>query len=186
MNELEMNELNNMPNEAEKEVFVIKDLSGLNWAFKKMRALKKKVNEVNEIADNDIKMINEWRDKELEKYESDLSYFDYKISEYHENELALDPKRKSISTPYGKVVSRRTQAQPEKTSTNELLNYVKEVNTSLIKVETKETLMWSELKSKLSIVEHDGQLVVVDEYGTLVPGVAVKPEQIKITVEVNE
>ena len=186
MNELTKNELQCIPSEAEKEVFVIKDLSGLNWAFKKMRALKLKVNEINEVANNDIDIINDWREKELEKYESDLSYFEYKISEYHENELLKDPKRKSISTPYGKVTSRRTSEQPEKTDSEAIKRYLLENEPNLIKTVIKEEIMWSELKSTLSIVEINGEKKIIDSNGIEVPGIVVKEENVKIKVEVNE
>lgn len=185
MNEFEEYELENMPSDEEKKIFIIKDLSGLNWAFRKMAALKKKINEVESLADQEIQRINDWREKELDKYQGNANYFEEKIKNYHESVLAIDDKEKTIKTPYGKIKSVTNKAAPEKVSESELIEYARNNDPELIDLDVKEKLLWSELKKKLKVVEFEGEEMVVDENGMIVPGVIVKPENTTFKVEVD-
>jgi len=49
----------------------------------------------------------------------------------------------------------------------------------------KGSVKWGDLKKKLKVVKVNGQQVVIDENGQVVPGVVVKPESIIYGVEVE-
>lgn len=188
MNQLHAYELNELEQEqTERQQFVITDLNGLNWAFRKMAAIQAKVNEVKALADAERERINEWEKEECEGYESDLTFFQHKISEYHAQMLAQDPKNnKSIKTPYGVAKSITSKAAPEKVDEQALVEYAKVNDIPVVEVEIKEKLKWAELKKTLSVIEHNGELVVIDENGEIVPGVKAKPETTTFKVEVSE
>jgi 2-hydroxy-3-keto-5-methylthiopentenyl-1-phosphate phosphatase len=95
--------------------------------------------------------------------------------------LELDPKAKTISTPYGKSKSRKTKEAPEKENEAEILQHVIENGMDDY---IKNSLKWADFKKAVKIVEISGEKVVIDENGAIVPGMTVKPESISYSVEV--
>ncbi len=94
--------------EEVREVFSINDLQGATWAFRKLRAIEEKVNELNVVADKEISRVKEWLSNEVKSLEADKEYFEGLLSAYYIEERAKDKKFK-LSTPYGKVTSRKTE-----------------------------------------------------------------------------
>lgn len=188
MNKLQEQELFELEEQQQEErkVFVITDLNGLNWAFRKMSAIQAKMNEVKQLAQAERDRINAWEKEECKSFESDLAFFGHKITEYHASVLAQDPKAKSIKTPYGVAKSITSKAAPEKADESALIEYSKTNELAFVEVKTTETLKWAELKKTLSVVESNGAYVVIDENGQVVPGVTVKPETVSFKVEVAD
>ncbi len=104
------------------------------------------------------------------------------IADYHAKVLAEDPKKKTLSTPYGKSKSTTSKAQPDKVDESQLLQFVEE--NELPFVETVKKLKWGDLKKTLQVVEKDGEQIVIDENGQEVPGVTVKPQTTTFKVEI--
>ena len=103
MNMLLQNDLQ----EVKKE-FKVTDLQDATWALRKLRAVNEKMNEINTIAVEEISRINEWAEKEVKSLNDDKEYFEGLLSAYYIEERAKDKKFK-LSTPYGKVTSRKTE-----------------------------------------------------------------------------
>lgn len=185
LQELELQEIEGMQ-EEERKHFVIVDMNGLNWAFRKMAAIKAKMNEVQALAEAERDRINEWEKKECEPLQGHMDFLGYKVQEYHEKVLSEDSKAKSIKTPYGIVKSTTSKPQPEKVDDSVLIRYAKENGLQVVETVFDEKLKWSELKKTLSVQEFNGEMVVVDENGQVVPGVKVKPQTTTFKVEVNE
>lgn len=183
MNALQQNELLEIDEieSQEQTQFEITDLDSLNWAFRKLSALKSKEKEIKQLANVERDRIAQWEQSELSTIENSTSFFESLIQQYHAKQLAEDPKAKTISTPYGKSKTRKSKEAPEKANEDELLEYVLE-NEMLDFI--KNSVKWSDLKKTLKIVEISGEKVVVDENGQLVKGVTVKPESISYSVEV--
>ena len=91
-----------------KEKFKVTDLQGATWALRKLRAVNEKMNEINTIAVEEISRINEWAEKEVKSLNADKEYFEGLLSAFYIEERAKDKKFK-LSTPYGKVTSRKTE-----------------------------------------------------------------------------
>ena len=183
MNALQQNELLEIDEieSQEQTQFEITDLDSLNWAFRKLSALKSKEKEIKQLANVERDRIDQWEKSELSTIENSTSFFESLIQQYHAKQLAEDPKAKTISTPYGKSKTRKSKEAPEKANEDELLEYVLE-NEMLDFI--KNSVKWSDFKKTLKIVEISGEKVVVDENGQLVKGVTVKPESISYSVEV--
>lgn len=187
MNELQKRELIELEEQGEhKQVFAITDLEGLNWAFRKMNALQAAIKDVKQLADAERNRIARYEKSELDKYTGDLSFFENKITEYHANEIARDSKVKSIKTPYGIAKSTTSKATVEKVDESALIEYVKSNQLSFVETETKDKLLWSELKKTLHVVNLDGVDKVVDSNGEFVSGVSVKPMTTVFKVEVGD
>lgn len=94
--------------EEVREVSAINDLQGATWAFRKLRAIEEKQRELTSIAIEEKKRIDEWLSKENKSLADDKAYFEGLLSAYYIEERAKDKKFK-LSTPYGKVTSRKTE-----------------------------------------------------------------------------
>lgn len=161
--------------------FEITDINSLNWVFRKISAIKEKEAEIKSLADAEKQRITDWENQELLAIHSNLNYFESLISQYHAKQLESDPKAKTISTPYGKSKSRATKPQPKQVDKEALLAHVKEAGmTEFIKEEVK----WGDLKKSLHIHEVDGNPVVIDDNGQVIPGVGIEPAAITFKVEV--
>lgn len=91
-----------------REGFIIDNLEGATWAFRKLRALQEKEAELCLIAEQEKARIDNWLEKEKKAYESDKEYFEGLLIEYYLSEKQKDKKFK-LSTPYGKVSSRKSK-----------------------------------------------------------------------------
>ncbi len=156
-----------------KEEFKVTDLQEATWALRKLRALNEKIDEINAIAVEEISRINEWTEKEVKSLNYDKEYFERLLSAYYVEERAKDKKFK-LSTPYGKVTSRKTtkyiyedeQAIMDYCNTNE-------IDVIRVKEELDKTVFKTLCK--------DG---VNQETGEVVPGVRVEVvESISIKAE---
>ena len=52
-------------------------------------------------------------------------------------------------------------------------------------VKVKKELAWGDLKKTLKVADKDGQQIVIDENGQVVPGAAVKPQTTTFKVEIE-
>jgi thioesterase domain-containing protein len=186
MNLLQANELNDWKQEKEqveeKKHFEITGLDSLNWAFRKLAAFKAKEAEITELAKKERERIDFWEAEQKKTIQAEVEFFESLINQYHAKVLQEDPKAKTLSTPYGKSKARKSKAQPDKTNEKEILQHVLDNN---MEEYIKPSLKWADLKKSLRIVEVDGKQVAVDENGQVVPGVTIKPEEIKYSVEVE-
>ncbi|HFU7087182.1 TPA: host-nuclease inhibitor Gam family protein [Bacillus cereus] len=182
MNALQQNELLEVDQlqDAEQQ-FEVTDINQLNWAFRKISALKAQEKQITTLANDERERITEWEKNELKPIHNSISFFETHIRRYHMEQLAEDPKQKTISTPYGKSKTRKSKEAPEQKNKHDLLQYAieNELDDCI-----KNEVSWTDLKKKLKIVEISGEKVVVDENGQIVPGVTVKPESISYSVEV--
>lgn len=182
MNSLQQIELLEIEEIQSQETnFEITDINSLNWAFRKLTALKSKEKEIKQLANVERERIAEWEKGELSSITNSTSFFESLITLYHAKQLAEDPKAKTISTPYGKSKTRKSKEAPDKADEEVILQYVIENEMDEF---IKNSVKWADLKKSLKIVEISGEKVVVDENGQIVPGVIVKPESISYSVEV--
>ncbi|MER2171262.1 MAG: host-nuclease inhibitor Gam family protein [Psychrobacillus psychrodurans] len=178
-----MEELQNVETE-EKKPFEINNDSDLSWVFKEILIpLKQEVEHINEIAKIDFERVQKWEEDKLRGPLKGIEYWEHRISAYHLESLQKDATKKTISTPFGKVKSTTSQAQPDKGDEEKLLAFVKANNLPFIKA--TEEIKWGDLKKTLQIAEKDGVQIVIDENGQTVPGATVKPQTTTFKVEIE-
>lgn len=101
------------------------------------------------------------------------------LTEYFVRQKEVDPKFK-ISTPYGKVSSRKQQ--PKWNYEDEkVLNWLKENDTELIRI--KEEVNKAELKKKYKAV---GKEVITEDGGEIVEGITIEERPDSINIKVVE
>lgn len=158
--------------------FTIQDLDSANWAFRKLAAIERKRNEIQELADREIERIKDWQNQEEESLNNSKEFFEGLLTEYYVKQKEIDPNFK-ISTPYGKVSSRKQQ--PKWNYEDEkVLNWLKENDTELIRI--KEEINKAELKKKYQVVGKE----VVTEDGEIVEGITIEERPDFINIKVSE
>lgn len=164
--------------EEQKERFKISDIDGANWVFRKLRAITEKGNEIKELANKEIERIKNWEEAELKNLEYSTEFFEGLLIEYFVRQKEMDPKFK-ISTPYGKVSSRKSQPKWNYED-DKVLEWLKENDKELIRI--KEEINKAELKKKYQVM--NGQVVTED--GEIVEGITVTEQPDSISIKVVE
>lgn len=183
MNQLQMNELS-MLDEVEttteevNERFEVTDLQSANWVFKKISALNTRVEEKKALATDEHIRIDEWLSKETETDTQSIEYFNSLLIEYYRQLRELDPKAK-LTTPYGKVTSRKMQPKWE-FNEDEAIEYFKVNHPEIIAV--KESVNKTEAKKFLQPM-NDEYGRVVDENGEIVLFAIARPQGESYTVK---
>lgn len=145
-----------------REEFRVDSLEGANWAFRKLRAINEKKNEIEKLVSAEMKRIQDWKEKEVAKLISDEEYFRSVIEAYYIKEREVNPKFR-LSTPYGKVSTRKSKAWSY-TNEDETINWIKDNRLPYIK--TTEAINKVEFKKAFK----DG---IDIETGEVIPGVVV-------------
>ncbi|WIF95048.1 host-nuclease inhibitor Gam family protein [Caminicella sporogenes] len=162
-----------------KERFKITDLDQANWALRKLAALQKKKEEVNELAQKEIDRIKSWQDKELAEIDKSKEFFEGLLTEYLMTERQNNPKFK-INTPYGKVSTRKQQPKWEYDEEKAIKSLKEAGHADLIRI--KEFLDKNAIKKAVTVV--GGQ--VVDENGIVIEGIKVIEQPEKVVIKVVE
>ncbi|MFJ5564801.1 host-nuclease inhibitor Gam family protein [Lysinibacillus xylanilyticus] len=165
-----------------KQRYEITNLESLNWAFRQIANAQAELKKNQALADVEIDRIKRWQEIESKSHLNTVEFFQHLIAEYHTKELAENPEKKTISTPYGKSKSTTSSAQPDKQDEEQIIKFVEE--NELPFVEKVPKLKWADLKKTLKVVEKEGEQIIIDENGQVVPGVAVKPQTTTFKVEI--
>ncbi|MBN3369122.1 hypothetical protein CF087_21565 [Clostridium botulinum] len=162
-----------------QETFKIENLKGASWALRKIKECKESILEKEELAKVEKERIEEWLNNETKNDLVSLEYFNGLLVEYYKELKQKDPKAK-ISTPYGKVTSRK----------NKKWNYgneetlLKYLNSNGYKnlIRTKQEINKTDLKESFLI--KDG-IVLDKNTGEVIPEISIVEEE-NINVKVEE
>jgi len=165
-----------MEEEKRDEPFKISNLDEANWAFRKLKENKQAVDQNTELVDNEKQRLDMWLENENKAYEDSINYFEGILIEYYKELRAKDDKAK-LSTPHGKVTSRKKQ--PKYTfDDGETFKYLEREKPELIQTEQK--FNKTQVKKLLSVTD---DYHVVDENGELVNFVIAEPQEDSITIK---
>lgn len=146
--------------------FKITDIGGATWALRKLSALHKQVQQVEELAAAERFRIDTWEKAEKDKLQKSIDFFESLLKEYYADLKAQDPRAR-ITTPYGSVSTRRqTKWHYDETRTLEWLK----ANNYQEFIRVKESLDKTRLKKSVKVAGS----VVIDQHGEVVPGVTVE------------
>jgi hypothetical protein len=157
--------------------FQIENKEQLNWALRKLSALKQEQAEIDQLADREMERIMEWREKETDAVNNSKAYFEGAILEYAMNQRKLDPNFKNVSTPFGKVAFRKQQPKWNYDD-QKLVSFLNE-NELYDFVGVKEEPMKAEIKKHFKV--KDGR--VYDENGQQVEGITVEIPEDKLEIK---
>lgn len=184
----ELDEVNNIlldiyTGEAEevqlKERFKIINLESANWAFRKLKAIEEKEAEIEKLMDKELKRIQDWAHHDLDKCKDSKQFFEFLLEEYFREQKELDPNFK-LSTPYGKVSSRKQQSKWNYDD-EKVLEWLEQNDMNLIRMKYIYELDKAEIKKKFKIAGNN----VVTEDGEIVEGITIEEQPDSITIKVE-
>ena len=162
-----------------KPAFEITTKEQAIWALRKIAAVERSRQEVQDAANAEVGRISRWLDDEELRANQARKHLDYLLEQYHRAHMTSNPKAKTIKLPHGTLKIRAQQPQFIRDDTA-----IKEWATDnmpevLVPQESK--LNWTGLKEALAI--KDGVAIIADT-GEVVRGVHVEERPDKFSVEV--
>lgn len=180
LEEFEINEYEEQ-SEEEKERFSISCLEEANWSLRKMQILNKNIKEIEEVAKKEIKRINMWKEKEVEKHLNHIEFFKSLLVEYLLVKRKEDKKFR-ISSPYGSVSVRKLSPKWQVQDNQVLINWLKDNDRSdLVRVKEEPNLV--DIKKSFSIINNNAVDV---ESGEVVQGIYVLEQGEKVVFKIDE
>lgn len=166
--------------EEYKQRFEINNLESCNWAFRKLAKIKLEEDEIKKVAEKEFERIEAWQKQELAKNEDSKAFFEGLLVEYYSKERLENPKFK-ISTPYGKVSSRKLQPSYEYDN-DKFIAWAKENEYSNL-IRIKEEVSKADVKKAFKI---NGNQLLDENTGQIVDGVTVveRPDSVSVKIEV--
>ena len=178
MNKLQEQELTNVEKD---EGFKVTDLKSANWVFKKLDAINAKEDEINELANQEIERIREWKQKETENLQNRKGYLEQLVTDYYREEREKDDKFK-LKTPYGQVSSRKGSKVIQVSNENRVIEQLEQRGlTDYVKVTKK--LNQADIKKNFGITEGG---TLIDENGEVLEGAHIVEKPMSYTVKVGD
>jgi hypothetical protein len=177
LDEIELEEFEEIPPEV-KERFKIDCLDKANWAIRKLKAFNAHQKEIDILATNEIERIKTWQEKEQKNTDSSSEFFKFLLTEYLYKCRETDKKFK-ISTPYGKVSTKKQQSKWEFIDKELLMKWLVDNNENLIR--TKEEPALDLIKKEFRILGTE----VIDSNGEIVPGIFIRAMADKVTFKID-
>jgi phage host-nuclease inhibitor protein Gam len=164
--------------EERRQQFRITDEGMADWAVRKIAKARQEFAEADQVADEQIQRIEDWRASKKRDLEHAEEFFGGLLRAYYYPQHEADPKRKkTFKLPNGQVQFRAQQ--PEyKRDDEALLGWLK-ANGRESYIVTKESPAWGELKK---ILKQHGEHMIDTESGEVVDGILVveRPTAIRI------
>lgn len=184
MNQLQTEELTLWDEVTEAEEsetpFKISDLSGADWAFEKLASIHARMKEKEQLAEEKRFKIDTWLETVTAEDKRSAEYFEALLIAYYQELRSKDPKAK-LSTPAGKVTSRKLQPKWE-FNEDEAVAYFKVNHPEIVAV--KESVNKTEAKKFLQPM-NDEYGRVVDENGEIVLFALARPQGESYTVKAD-
>ena len=172
----------------QEERFKIENDGQTDWALEKIIDLKEKQKENEELAEErkaplekKIAKIEAWQDRQNEKLQDNIEYFEGLLTEYGMKLKEDDEDIKTHSLPFGKLKFRKQRPKWKYHDSMLLLNSLKKADRDdLIKI--KESVDKRELKKQVEVA---GNQVVNPETGEVIEGVEVQERGEKFSIDVE-
>lgn len=183
MDEMELREFDQLEESGEEttETFVVDDLEKANWAFRKLRAYQRRINEKKKLAEEEISRVEAWLKSEIESDKGSVEYFENLLIRYYQNERLADSKFK-LSTPYGKVTSRKRQPKISYDD-DKTVEYLEKFASDQLEMVPKYNKR--EIRKLFDIVEVEGEKVAVDEMGQKLDFIKIEDQNDSYTVKID-
>lgn len=170
--------------EGEKETWKVEDDLAADWCLDKIREAKAEYNRFEIVINDKIQQLQNRLEKERQKMEQEVSFFESKLREYfetlEEKQLKTTKTMMKYKLPSGELVKKFPG--PEFKRDNDKLTEWLEHNGMNEFIEIKKQAKWGELKKKTKVV---GNNVVFEDTGEIVEGVEVIERAPEFKVEVE-
>lgn len=166
--------------QVQEDSFVVDDENKANWALRKIKQYKDKIDNNNALAQAEIDKIEQWNNEVNKQAQESIDYFTSLLTSYALNKKAEDPKFKSLKLPNGRFGFRKSQ--PKWVYDNDkVIETLEKANlTDFIRV-TKAPSK-AEIKKAFDVV---GDKVVNPDTGEVIEGIEIEPQDDKFNLAVE-
>jgi hypothetical protein len=152
----------------DREHWRITDASAADWALRKLAKARGRIDENVALGKSEVERVAAWVADANKAHERDVEYFESILRNWHEEQLAEDPKRKTVSLPGGKLVAAKNPDRVEIEDADTFIKWALENETRWVRVKYE--------PEKAAIKQAGG---VVPETGEIAPGVSVVPGELR-------
>ena len=164
-------ELIELQEEEEKQKFRITDLGSADWVLRRRQEVLDRLEKETEYAKTEVQKYQNFINNQEKAANEQIAYFDFLISEYLQEQKAVDPKYKLV-TAVGQANFRNSKSW--KYEEDEVMEYLKQnKKDQFIRVKVTESLNKTELKKALKVTNG----MAVTEDGEIVPGISIEDKQ---------
>jgi predicted oxidoreductase len=164
--------------DEERAAWVCDNLGKATWAMEKVRQIALRQKEIEQLTEARVERLQAWASQQIGALQDDRGYFEGQLKRYALARRAADPDDMSVSTPFGKVTTRRAGGSWKVDDDAAAVAALKEVHPELI----RESVLLADAKKVLQVA--DG--VVVDpKTGATIPGITPEPSRITAAVNVD-
>lgn len=170
--EMTEEELRELQEEEEKQKFRITDLGSADWVLRKRQEVLDRLEKETEYAKAEVQKYQNFINNQEKAANEQLAYFDFLLTEYLEEQKAVDPKYKLI-TAVGQANFRNSKSW--RYEDDEVMNFLKENKMDkYVRVKTTESINKVDLKKDLKLSDNN---IPITEDGEIVPGITVEDTQ---------
>lgn len=91
--------------EEQRERFKIDGPGTASWALRKLGQARRQIVDNQDLYAAEVARLDEWVEDACKAPERDVAFFEGLLRDWHEEQLAADPKRKTVSLPGGQLVA---------------------------------------------------------------------------------
>lgn len=164
--------------QEQQERFVIDSDSKADWALEKLKDLKAKKQEKEDLANERVAQIGEWLEKETSKIDDKIEYFEGMLTGYAVKLKEADPELKTHSLPFGKLRFRSQRPKWHYDDTKLLESVEGAGLDDLIKI--KKSVSKADLKKIVDIVNG---VAINKDTGEIIEGVTVEERDEKFSID---
>lgn len=166
--------------QVQDQSFVVDDENKANWALRKIKQYKDKIEQNNALAQAEIDKIEQWLTEVNEQAQSSIDYFQSLLVEYAIKKREEDPNFKTLKLPNGRIGFRKSQ--PKWVYDNDkVIETLEKANlTDFIRV--KKEPAKTDIKKAFDVV---GDKVINPDTGEVIEGITIEAQEDKFNVVVD-
>jgi len=166
-----------IPEDVERDTFIIVCADTAMWAMRKITQAKAKAEANRKLAQAEITKITLWLEKVNKKEEETIAFMEGHILSYYETLREADHEFRTLDLPTGKV-RRRLMPQDYECDEVQLIAWAEKHAQDVVRVE--KAVAWGDLKKRLSPI---GTQAVDKLTGEIIPGIKPLKREEKVWVE---
>jgi hypothetical protein len=158
------------------EHWKVDGIRSADWAVRKLAELRAARAERVALVAAETARLQEWLTEEGQKDAPVLAYFEAVLREWHQEQLEVNPKAKTISLPSGKLVARKNPAS--------------------FRVDPEQFLPWAlehrpewvrtKVEPAVAAVKKAVDVAYDPETGEAIPGLVIEPGEVKFEVKIEK
>jgi hypothetical protein len=166
--------------EEERQHWKVDGLGTATWAMERVQELARRQKEIELLTEERVERLQAWAAEQVDALQRDREFFEGHLKGYALSLRREDPRRKSVSTPFGRVATREPAVRWEIHGDDLALEWARKHRPDLIR--TVESVPLADLKGVLEVTDEG---VVDPELGEVLPWVTAQRGDLTAKVVVD-